>query len=144
MLELLINVWAYHSGRRMVYLEAKTGLMEEQHKLKSRKGHMWVKWFQYSTLKSLDEELAEVFDSDSPKKRWLWPSTGEVFWQGILEKERNQESKEKEKRRQQSRDKISRIRKRSRQKVIGKYVKPPPEEDTENSNATQAAVQHLL
>nr|GMD31581.1 Phosphatidyl-myo-inositol mannosyltransferase [Ipomoea batatas] len=147
MLELLINVWAYHSARRMVYVDPKNGLMEEQHKLKSRKGHMWVKWFHYSTLKSLDEELAEVFDSDRPKKRWVWPSTGEVFWQGILEKERNQRNKEKEKRRQQSRDKISRIRKRSRQKVIGKYVKPPPEpeEDTQNLNATQAAaVQHLL
>ncbi|VFQ94688.1 unnamed protein product [Cuscuta campestris] len=131
-LELLINVWAYHSGRRMVYVDPKTGVMEEQHKVEGRRGKMWVKWFQHSTVKALDEELAEVSDSggdDAPRKRWLWPSTGEVLWQGMLERERNQRNREKEKRRQQSRDKISRIRSRTHQKVIGKYVKPPPEEE---------------
>uniref|UniRef100_M0ZH74 Transferase, transferring glycosyl groups n=1 Tax=Solanum tuberosum TaxID=4113 RepID=M0ZH74_SOLTU len=45
---------------------------------------MWVKWFQFNTLKSMDEELAEEADSDRPKRRWLWPSTGEVFWQGFF------------------------------------------------------------
>lgn len=134
-IEMLVNVWAYHSARRMMYVDPQTGLMEEQHKLKSRKGKMWVKWFQFNTLKSMDEELAEEADSDRPKRRWLWPSTGEVFWQGIYEKERNLKNKEKEKRRQQSKDKIKRIKNRTHQKALGKYVKPPPE-DVENSNTT--------
>ncbi|KAH0766317.1 hypothetical protein KY290_002296 [Solanum tuberosum] len=32
----------------------------------------------------MDEELAEEADSDRPKRRWLWPSTGEVFWQALV------------------------------------------------------------
>ncbi|KAA8516117.1 hypothetical protein F0562_019296 [Nyssa sinensis] len=134
-LELLVNVWAYHSARRMVYVDPKTGMMQEQHRMKSRRGQMWVKWFSYTTLKSMDEDLAEESDSDHPSRRWLWPSTGEVLWQGVYEKEKNLRNREKEKRRQQSKDKISRIRKRARQKTIGKYVKPPPEE-VEDSSST--------
>jgi len=135
LLELLINVWAYHSARRMVYVNPETGLMREQHKIKNRRGQMWVKWFSYATIKSMDEDLAESSDSDHPRKRWLWPSTGEVFWQGMYEKERNQRTREKEKKKQQSKDKISRIRLRHRQKTIGKYVKPPPDA-VEDSNST--------
>lgn len=135
---MLVNVWAYHSARRMMYVDPQTGLMEEQHKLKNRRGKMWVKWFQFNTLKSMDEELAEEADTDRPKTRWLWPSTGEVFWQGIYEKERHLKNKEKEKRRQQSKDKIKRIKNRTHQKALGKYVKPPPEE-LENSNTTTTA-----
>ncbi|KAJ9188273.1 hypothetical protein P3X46_003644 [Hevea brasiliensis] len=134
-LELLINVWAYHSARQMVYVNPETGLMQEQHKMKSRRGKMWVKWFSYATLKSMDEDLAEEADSDHPKKRWLWPSTGEVVWQGVFEKERNLRNRRKEKRKQQSKDKLHRMRRKRHQKVIGKYVKPPPEE-IENSNST--------
>ncbi|KAF3620090.1 Glycosyl transferase family 1 protein isoform 2 [Capsicum annuum] len=137
-IEMLVNVWAYHSARRMMYVDPQTGLMEEQHKLKNRRGKMWVKWFQFNTLKSMDEELAEEADTDRPKTRWLWPSTGEVFWQGIYEKERHLKNKEKEKRRQQSKDKIKRIKNRTHQKALGKYVKPPPEE-LENSNTTTTA-----
>ncbi|KAF2291193.1 hypothetical protein GH714_020600 [Hevea brasiliensis] len=134
-LELLINVWAYHSARQMVYVNPETGLMQEQHKMKSRRGKMWVKWFSYATLKSMDEDLAEEADSDHPKKRWLWPSTGEVVWQGVFEKERNLRNRRKEKRKQQSKDKLHRMRRKRHQKVIGRYVKPPPEE-IENSNST--------
>lgn len=141
-LELLVNVWAYHSGRRMVYVNPESGVMQEQHKLKNRRGQMWIKWFQFSTLKIMDEELAEVADSDPPKRRWLWPLTGEVFWQGVYERERNLRNRQKEKRRQQSKDKISRIRKRARQKTIGKYVKPPPE-DIIDFNSTQHLQQSL-
>lgn len=80
-------------------------------------------------------------DTDHPKRRWLWPSTGEVFWQGIYEKERNLRNKEKEKRRQQSKDKILRIKKRTHQKALGKYVKPPPEElEHPNTTTTTATV----
>lgn len=142
-LELLINVWAYHSARRMVYVNPETGLMQEHHKLKSRRGHMWVRWFSYNIIKSLDEDLAEESDVDHPLRRWLWPLTGEVFWQGIYDRERNLRHQQKEKRKQQSKDKISRMRRRSRQKVIGKYVKPPPD-GIEDSNSNSTAVKAIL
>lgn len=141
-LELLINVWAYHSARRMVYIDPITGAMQEQHKFKSRRGQMWVKWFNYNTLKSMDEDLAEEADSNGPKRRWLWPSTGEVFWQGMYEKEKNQLKKDKAKRKQKSKEKIERIRNRTHQKTLGKYVKPPLEDvevTVDNSNSTVTA-----
>ncbi|KAK1269792.1 hypothetical protein QJS04_geneDACA006975 [Acorus gramineus] len=128
-LEILVNVWAYHSARHMVYVNPETGTMQEQHKLKSRRGHMWIKWFSFTTLKSMDEDLAEEYDSDNPHHRWLWPLTGEVFCQGVYERERNMRLQEKEKRKRHSREKIRRIRSRTHQKAIGKYVKPPPEGD---------------
>ncbi|KAL3829708.1 hypothetical protein ACJIZ3_018510 [Penstemon smallii] len=134
LLELLVNVWAYHSARKIVYVNPETGSMQEQHSLKSRKGKMWVKWFQFSTLKTMDEDLAEELDTDHPKRRWLWPSTGEIFWQGLYEKERNMRNKEKERKRQQSKDKIQRIRKRTHQKVIGRYVKPKLAESTNSTD----------
>ncbi|GFP94614.1 hypothetical protein PHJA_001605800 [Phtheirospermum japonicum] len=134
LLELLVNVWAYHSARRIVYVDPRTGFMQEQHDLKTRKGQMWVKWFQFNTLKTMDEDLAEEFDSDRPKRRWLWPSTGEIFWQGMYEKERNMRNKEKEKKRQQSKDKIQRIRKRTHQRALGKYVKPLSNEESNSTS----------
>lgn len=133
-LEVLVNIWAYHSARRMVYIDPNTGKTQEQHHFQKRAGKMWVKWFDYSTLKAMDEDLAEEADSDHPTRRWLWPSTGEVFWQGVYEKERMQWRKEKETKKQKTRAKIQRIKNRTHQKVIGKYVKPPPE------NSTVAAV----
>lgn len=142
MLELLINVWAYHGARRMVYMNPKTGVMQEHHRLKNRRGQMWVKWFHNTTLRSMDEDLAEESDSDHPKRRWLWPSTGEVFWKGMYEKEKNQRNREKEKRRQQSKEKIDRIKRRTHQKTIGKYVKPPPEQ-VDESNTTVTVDRHL-
>ncbi|KAI3829257.1 hypothetical protein L1987_03376 [Smallanthus sonchifolius] len=129
-LEVVVNVWAYHSARRMVYINPNTGAMQEQHDFKKRGGKMWVKWFDYNTLKAMDEDLAEEADSEHPGRRWLWPSTGEVFWQGVYEKERIQLRKEKESKKQKSRAKIQRIKNRTHQKVIGKYVKPPPENET--------------
>ncbi|CAJ1950280.1 unnamed protein product [Sphenostylis stenocarpa] len=134
LLELLVNVWAYHSARRMVYVDPETGLMQEQHKFKSRRGQMWIKWFSYSTLKSMDEDLAELSDYEDPGRHWLWPSTGEVFWQGVYERERSLRHKEKEKRKQKSIEKQNRMRKRHRQQVIGKYIKPPPDEESSNSS----------
>ncbi|XP_061349831.1 uncharacterized protein LOC133295063 [Gastrolobium bilobum] len=138
-LELLVNVWAYHSARRMVFVNPETGVMQEQHKFKNRRGKMWIKWFSYSTLKSMDEDLAELSDSEDPGRHWLWPSTGEVFWQGVYERERNLRHKEKEKRKQKSLEKLNRMRKRHRQQVIGKYVKPPPDE-VESFNSSLLAV----
>ena len=135
LLEVIVNVWAFHSARRMVYVNPETGVMQEQHPLSGRRGQMSVRWFSYTTLKSMDEELAEEFDSDHPDRMWLWPQTGEVFWQGLYERERTMRQQEKERRKQQSRDKIQRIKKRARQKTLGKYIKPPPE-DIGGSNDT--------
>lgn len=114
-------------------MNPETGQMQEQHNFKNCKGHMWIKWFSYTTLKSMDEDLAELSDSKATGGHWLWPSTGEVFWHGVYERERNLLHKEKEKRKQKSIEKLNRMRKRHRQKGIGKYVKPPPEEE-EGSN----------
>ncbi|KAL4567035.1 hypothetical protein LXL04_022606 [Taraxacum kok-saghyz] len=129
-LEVLVNIWAYHSARRMVYMDPNTGSMQEQHDFNKRAGKMWIKWFDYNTLKSMDEDLAEEADSDHPPRRWLWPFTGEVFWQGVYEKERIQWRREKETKKLKTRAKIQRIKNRTHQKVIGKYVKPPPENST--------------
>ncbi|KAL0680574.1 hypothetical protein Bca4012_047421 [Brassica carinata] len=93
-LELLVNVWAYHSGRKMVYINPRDGSLEEQHPLPQRKGFMWAKYFNFTLLKSMDEDLAEAADdNDHPRERWLWPLTGEVHWKGVYERER--ETKEK-------------------------------------------------
>ncbi|URD99967.1 glycosyltransferase family protein 1 [Musa troglodytarum] len=128
LLELLVNVWAYHSARRIVYVNPESGAMQEQHWLNKRRGQMWISWFSYTTLKGIDEDLAEEVDSDHPDRRWLWPSTGEIVWQGIYERERNMRQQQKERRKQHSRDKIQRIKKRARQKTLAKYIKPPPDE----------------
>ncbi|WOK91397.1 hypothetical protein Cni_G00088 [Canna indica] len=127
LLELLVNVWVYHSARRMVYVNPESGAMQEQHRLKHRRGQMWIRWFSHETLKGMDEDLAEEADSDHSVRRWLWPSTGEIFWQGIYERERNIRQQEKERRKQRSKDKILRIKQRTRQKTLGKYIKPPPD-----------------
>jgi len=42
---------------------------------------MWVKYFNFTLLKNMDEDMAEEADDDRPDKRWLWPLTGEVHWQ---------------------------------------------------------------
>ncbi|XP_052171310.1 uncharacterized protein LOC127787353 isoform X2 [Diospyros lotus] len=119
-LELLVNVWAYHSPRRMVYVNPVTGEMQEQHKLKKRRGKMWLKWFSNTTLKNMDEDLAEEYDSDHPRRRWLWPSTGEVFWPGMHLKERNLRNQDRENRKKHSKDKMSRMVRRRRQKPIAR------------------------
>nr|GEW69353.1 glycosyl transferase, family 1 [Tanacetum cinerariifolium] len=143
-LEVLVNVWAYHSARRMVYVNPNTGTMQEQHDFKKRTGKMWIKWFNNSTLKAMDEDLAEEADSDHPRKRWLWPYTGEVFWQGIYEKERIQSKKDKELKKKQTREKILRIKNRTHQKVIGKFVKPPPENETGTHKKSAVAAARRL
>lgn len=133
-LELLVNVWAYHSARRMVYVNPETGAMEEQHKLKSRRGQMWIKFFSLSTLKTMDEDLAEEFDSyNQSRKRWLWPHTGEVFWHGTIEKERKRRLSLKDKKKQETKDKIKRIKSRAQQKPLGKYIKSIPKLYADNS-----------
>lgn len=41
---------------------------------------MWVKWFLFRVLKSMDEDLVEEADFDRRRRRWLWFLIGEVFW----------------------------------------------------------------
>lgn len=142
LLELLVNVWAYHSARRIVYVHPETGAMQEQHKFDIRRGQMWIKWFSYTMIKSMDEDLGEEADADHPTRRWLWPSTGEVFWQGVYEREKNLRFRQKEHRKQKSKAKLDRMRHRRHQKVIGKYVKPPPEmENSTTTNGTETILQ---
>ncbi|GJS37526.1 glycosyl transferase, family 1 protein [Tanacetum coccineum] len=43
-LELLVNVWAYHSARRMVYIDPKTGTIQEQHNFKSEEARCGTKF----------------------------------------------------------------------------------------------------
>lgn len=123
LLELLVNVWAYHSARNIVYVDPETGRMQEQHRLENRKGKMWIKWFNFSQLKAMDEDLAEEADSDHPAKRWLWPKTGEVYWQGIYEREQQQQNSLKTLKKRKKKEKLDRMRLRYRQKSLGKYRK---------------------
>ncbi|PRQ58354.1 hypothetical protein RchiOBHm_Chr1g0358371 [Rosa chinensis] len=87
LLELLVNVWAYHNARRMVYDNPETGAMQEQHKFKSRRVHLWVKWSSYSTLKSTDEDFAEESDFEHPRGDGCGhQQRRSSIWQGIYEK----------------------------------------------------------
>lgn len=121
MLELLVNVWAYHSGRKMVYLDPRTGSLQEQHPVEQRQEHMWVKYFNLTLLKSMDEDLAEAADDDDhPRKMWLWPWTGEVHWQGIYEREREERYRLKMDKKRKMKEKLyDRMRFGYKQKSLG-------------------------
>ncbi|XP_042460957.1 uncharacterized protein LOC122044982 [Zingiber officinale] len=136
LLELLVNVWAYHSARRLIYVDPESGSMQEHHRLENRRNKMWIKWFSYSTLKGMDEDLAEEADSDPPNWRWLWPATGEVFGQGVHDREMIMRQSEKERKKRETKEKIQRMKKRARQKSIGKYIKPLHDK-TSDSNASK-------
>ncbi|KAL7589264.1 hypothetical protein Lser_V15G36450 [Lactuca serriola] len=108
-LELLVNVWAYHSGRTMVYIDPNSGSLEEHHPVEDRKGLMWSKYFNATLLKSMDEDLAEAADDgDHPYdyETWLWPRTGEVHWQGIYEREREERYRIKMDKKRKQKEKI--------------------------------------
>lgn len=81
----------------MVYIDPLSGELSEQHPVELRKGKMWVKYFNFSLLKSMDEDFAEEADDDLPTKdpKWLWPQTGQVHWQGILDREREDRYRKK-------------------------------------------------
>ncbi|XP_077225946.1 UDP-Glycosyltransferase superfamily protein isoform X2 [Tasmannia lanceolata] len=121
-LDLLVNVWAYHSARKMVYINPNSGSLEEQHPIEQRNGLMWVKYFNFTLLKSMDEDLAEeADDQDHPNDRWLWPLTGEVHWQGIYEREREERYRQKMDKKRKSKQKLSeRHRKGYQQKTLGR------------------------
>ncbi|XP_024991045.1 uncharacterized protein LOC112525238 [Cynara cardunculus var. scolymus] len=106
-LELLVNVWAYHSARTMVYINPSSGSLEEQHPVEERKRFMWAKYFNATLLKSMDEDLAEAADDgDHPYETWLWPRTGEVHWQGIYEREREERYRIKMDKKRKQKEKI--------------------------------------
>lgn len=91
MLELLVNVWAYHSARRMVHLDPLTGELQEQHPVRRRRrrGLMWLRFFNSSLLKEMDEDWAEsAADGEPPRGGWLWPLTGEVYGPLLRDRER--------------------------------------------------------
>lgn len=121
-LDILVNVWAYHSGRKMVYIDPHSGVLEEQHPVEQRKGFMWAKYFNMSLLKSMDEDLAEAADdNDHPYEMWLWPLTGEVYWQGIYEREREERYRLKMDKKRKTREKLlERMRYGYKQKTLGR------------------------
>ena len=104
----------------MIYVDPKTGTMNEQHALESRHGRMWVKFFNRDILKAMDEDLAQAADdSDFPRERWLWPLTGEVFWEGIFERERLERWRLREERKQKQKEKQALIRSRLKHQALG-------------------------
>ncbi|KAJ6717576.1 GLYCOSYL TRANSFERASE FAMILY 1 PROTEIN [Salix purpurea] len=120
-MEVLVNVWAYHSARKMVYIDPHTGSVEEQHPIKQRKGITWKKYFNLTVLKSMDEDLAEAADDgDHPRERWLWPLTGEVHWQGIYEREREERYRIKMDKKRKIKEKlVERLKSGYKQKPLG-------------------------
>ncbi|XP_022743080.1 uncharacterized protein LOC111294154 isoform X2 [Durio zibethinus] len=120
-LELLVNVWAYHSGRRMVYIEPHSGLLEEQHPVEQRKEFMWARYFNFTLIKSMDGDLAEAADDDDqPRKMWLWPLTGEVHWQGIYEREREERYRMKMEKKRKTKEKLlERMKNGYKQRSLG-------------------------
>ncbi|XP_017252803.2 uncharacterized protein LOC108223192 isoform X2 [Daucus carota subsp. sativus] len=120
-LEILVNVWAYHSGRIMAYINPETGLLAEQHPVEQRKPFMWAKYFNVTLLKSMDEDLAEAADDgDHPSKMWLWPLTGEVYWQGVYEREREERYRLKMDKKRKTKEKlIERMKYGYKQKSLG-------------------------
>lgn len=121
-LELLVNVWAYHSARSMVYIDPHTGSLEEHHPVEHRRRFMWPKYFNISLLKSMDEDLAEAADDgDHPSKTWLWPLTGEVYWQGVYEREREERYRLKMDKKRKTKEKLlERMKYGYKQKTLGK------------------------
>ncbi|CAH2041892.1 unnamed protein product [Thlaspi arvense] len=120
-LEILVNVWAYHGARKMIYIDPHTGSLEEQHPVEQRKEYMWAKFFNFTLLKSMDEDLAEAADDDDhPSETWLWPLTGEVYWQGVYEKEREERYRLKMDKKRKTMEKLlDRFKYGYRQKSLG-------------------------
>ncbi|CAM8961935.1 unnamed protein product [Rhodiola kirilowii] len=120
-MEILVNVWAFHSARKMVYIDPQTGSFEEQHPVEQRKGYMWTKYFNSTLLKSMDEDLAEAADDDDHVgDTWLWPLTGEVHWQGVYEREREERYRLKMDKKRKTKEKLlERMRNGYKQKSLG-------------------------
>lgn len=105
----------------MVYINPQTGSFEEQHPVEQRKGFMWAKYFNATRLKTMDEDLAEAADDgDYPRNSWLWPLTGEVHWQGIYEREREERYRLKMEKKRKTKEKLlERMKHGYKQKSLG-------------------------
>lgn len=106
----------------MVYIDPLSGELREQHPVELRKGKMWVRYFNFSLLKSMDEDFAEEADDDLPTTdpKWLWPLTGEVHWQGILDQEREDRYRKKMNKQKRSQEKqLMREKHGYKQKALG-------------------------
>ncbi|KAH7537030.1 hypothetical protein FEM48_Zijuj03G0049100 [Ziziphus jujuba var. spinosa] len=121
-LEVLVNIWAYHSARKMVYIDPHSGSLQEQHPIEQRQGFIWAKYFNATLLKSMDEDLAEAADDDDhPSKTWLWPLTGEIHWQGMYEREREERYRLKMDKKRKTREKLmERMKSGYKQKPLGR------------------------
>ena len=49
----------------MVYIEPRSGLLEEQHRVEQRTEFIWARYFNFTLLKSMDEDLAEAVDDNN-------------------------------------------------------------------------------
>lgn len=123
MLELLINVWAYHSARKMVYINPVSGFTVEQHPVEQRKGLMWAKYFNSTLLKSMDEDLAEeAEDRDHPSGRWLWPLTGDVYCKLIHDREKDERRRQREEKQRRAEAKLrEKFERGPKQTPLGKH-----------------------
>lgn len=82
---------------------------------------MWAKYFNATLLKTMDEDLAEAADDgDYPRNSWLWPLTGEVHWQGIYEREREERYRLKMEKKRKTKEKLlERMKHGYKQKSLG-------------------------
>lgn len=105
----------------MVYIDPRSGLVEEQHPVEQRKEFMWARYFNITLLKSMDEDLAEAADdNDHPRKMWLWPLTGEVHWQGIYEREREERYRLKMEKKRKTKERLfERMKNGYKQRSLG-------------------------
>ncbi|XP_078446174.1 uncharacterized protein LOC144715150 [Wolffia australiana] len=119
MLELLVNVWAYHSARRMVHVDPLTGKTEEQHPFGRRSGLMWVRFFNESVLKGMDTDLADsALEGEPPRTGWLWPLTGEVYGMLAQDKEREAAYRAERRRRHKEEERSRRLERGRRQRPL--------------------------
>lgn len=104
-----------------MYLNPKSGSIEEQHPVEQRSEFMRPKYFNATLLKRMDEDLAEAADDgDHPTEPWLWPLTGEVHWQGIYEREREQRYRVKMDKKRKTKEKLlERMKFGYKQKTLG-------------------------
>ncbi|CAI6002012.1 unnamed protein product [Closterium sp. NIES-65] len=126
LLDRLVNVWAYHSRKRMLLLNPHTGSLQEQHPVptrsRSRSRRAWFQWFSRPVLKAMDEERAEETDDPAHAingRRWLWPHLGEVQWQGSIERDRMFKLWQKGQKERKKKERLARMRVRYKQEALG-------------------------
>eukprot|EP00271_Cylindrocystis_brebissonii_P007023 TRINITY_DN2009_c0_g1_i2.p1 TRINITY_DN2009_c0_g1~~TRINITY_DN2009_c0_g1_i2.p1 ORF type:complete len:491 (-),score=32.58 TRINITY_DN2009_c0_g1_i2:204-1676(-) len=64
MLERLVNIWAYHAGLRMVYIEPSQGVGVEQHPIGERDS-VWLHWFSRQNVRRVERSFAERLPPES-------------------------------------------------------------------------------